>query len=81
MLNVGGNNMEIPLPAEYAGREQVLLDIDDFLSHSPAGAITPRDVIYGYGVEIERSGQDFYVHKAGFTKKSLTALLEKCGFR
>ena len=47
------------------------LDIDDFLYQSPEGPITVRDVIYGYGAEIERSGNDFYAHKTGFTKKSL----------
>jgi hypothetical protein len=39
-----------------------------------------RDVLYGYGIEIERSGQDFYAHKTGFTEKSLSAILKKCGF-
>jgi hypothetical protein len=56
------------------------LDIDDFLYSSPAGPITVRDVIYGYGVEIERSGNDFYAHKTGFTKKSLLAVLKQAGF-
>lgn len=56
------------------------LDIDDFLYHSPAGPITVRDVIYGYGVEIERSGNDFYAHKTGFTRKSLLATLKQAGF-
>jgi hypothetical protein len=56
------------------------LDIDDLLYQSPAGPITVRDVIYGYGVEIERSGSDFFAHKTGFTQKSLGALLRSCGF-
>jgi SAM-dependent methyltransferase len=56
------------------------LDIDDVLYQSPAGPITVRDVFYGYGVEIERSGNDFYAHKTGFTKKSLKAFLEVNGF-
>lgn len=56
------------------------MDIDDVLYQSPAGPITVRDTIYGYGVEIERSGQDFYSHKTGFTRKSLTAMLVRCGF-
>jgi ubiquinone/menaquinone biosynthesis C-methylase UbiE len=57
------------------------LDIDDFLYQSPAGPITVRDVIYGYGVEIERSGNDFFAHKTGFTQKSLTSILTRAGFR
>jgi len=56
------------------------LDIDDFLYQSPAGPITVRDVIYGYGLEIERSGNDFYAHKTGFTAKSLTEVLQQAGF-
>lgn len=56
------------------------MDIDDFLYQSPAGPITVRDVIYGYGVEIERTGNDFFAHKTGFSTKSLTQILNTCGF-
>lgn len=159
VLNVGGNSKEIPLPAQYAGFEHLLLDIDprgspdivcdaralttldggqfdavycshnlehyyrhevpkvlggflhvlkeggfahivvpdiqavmraavergldvaDVLYQSPAGPITVLDVLYGHGVEIERSGQDFFAHKTGFTPKSLVQALQKAGFR
>ncbi|HEX6827768.1 MAG TPA: methyltransferase domain-containing protein [Burkholderiales bacterium] len=47
------------------------MDIEDVLYQSAAGPITVRDVIYGWGVEIERSGCDFFAHKTGFTQKSL----------
>lgn len=56
------------------------LDIDDILYQSPAGPIAVRDVFYGYGVEIERSGQDYFAHKTGFTQKSLKKILYQCGF-
>lgn len=56
------------------------LDINDVLYQSPAGPIMVLDVIYGYSVEIERSGQDFYAHKTGFTQKSLLSALQKAGF-
>ena len=56
------------------------LDIDDVLYTSAAGPITVQDVIYGYGLEIERSGQDFYAHKTGFTPKSLLKALQDAGF-
>ncbi len=56
------------------------LDVDDLLYQSPAGPVTVRNVLYGLGTEIERSGNDFSAHKTGFTKKSLTALLVRCGF-
>ena len=56
------------------------LDIDDVLYTSPSGPIMVLDVLYGYAVQIERSGQDFYAHKTGFTQKSLLAALERAGF-
>jgi hypothetical protein len=56
------------------------IDIDDPLYQSSAGPISARDVIYGYGVEIEDSGQDFFAHKTGFTQKSLQAALNRAGF-
>ena len=57
------------------------LDIDDFLYECPAGPILVRDVIYGYGEEIERSGADFYAHKTGFTPKALSKVLNDAGFQ
>jgi len=56
------------------------LDIDDVLYVSPAGPILVLDVIYGWNVEIERSGKDFYAHKTGFTQKSLVDALQRSGF-
>jgi len=56
------------------------LDIEDVLYESPAGPIAAIDVIYGLGSEIERSGQDFFAHKTGFTRKSLAAALSSAGF-
>ena len=56
------------------------LDIDDKLYQSPAGPITVLDVLYGYSVEIEQSGQDFFAHKTGFTQKSLNSALQKAWF-
>ncbi|HEX9179130.1 MAG TPA: hypothetical protein VF859_01955 [Burkholderiales bacterium] len=52
------------------------LDIEDVLYHSAAGPITVRDVIYGWGAEIERSGSDYYAHKTGFTEQSLRQALQ-----
>jgi SAM-dependent methyltransferase len=56
------------------------MDIEDVLYMSPNGPITVHDVIYGWGVQIERSGVDFYAHKRGFTKRSLTKAIERAGF-
>jgi len=56
------------------------LDIDDILYQSAAGPIMVLDVLYGHSVEIERSGNDFFAHKTGFTHKSLMGILKKSGF-
>jgi hypothetical protein len=57
------------------------LDIGDVLYQSDAGPITVHDVIYGLGREIERSGNDFFAHKTGFTVKSLAGFLAAAGFK
>jgi ubiquinone/menaquinone biosynthesis C-methylase UbiE len=56
------------------------LDIDDVLYQSAAGPIMVLDVLYGYSVQIEQSGQEFYAHRTGFTQKSLLNALGKAGF-
>ena len=56
------------------------LDLDDMVYESPAGPILARDIFWGYGKEIETSGNDYYAHKTGFTSKSLTRFLEDAGF-
>lgn len=56
------------------------LDIDDVVYHSGAGPIMVVDVLYGYSVEIERRGEDFFAHKTGFSKKSMAMALKRAGF-
>lgn len=56
------------------------MDIDDDLYESANGPITVNDVIFGWGREIERTGNDFYAHKTGFTPKSLVLALTRSGF-
>jgi hypothetical protein len=56
------------------------MDLDDTLYVSPAGPITPLDVIYGLAREIEESGQDFFAHKTGFTPASLHRTLQRASF-
>jgi hypothetical protein len=55
------------------------LDITDILGHSQAGPIKVRDVIYGLESQIERSGQDYFAHRTGFSAKSLASALEAAG--
>ncbi len=57
------------------------MDIEDTLYVSAAGPISVRDVLYGFGKQIESSGVDFYAHKTGFTPRSLKAFLDQAGFR
>lgn len=56
------------------------LDIDAEMYVSPAGPISAHDIVYGYGREIEATGQDFYAHKTGFTRQSLLRTLVDSGF-
>lgn len=56
------------------------LDIEDVLYDSAFGPISVLDVLYGHSVQIENSGEDFYAHKTGFTKKSLLTALDQAGF-
>src|ERR1700752_3403920 len=57
------------------------LELDDVLYHAPVGPIMVQDVIYGWGDEIERSGEPFYAHKTGFTLAKLGKCIGKAGFR
>lgn len=57
------------------------LDIDDILYGSDAGPIRVRDVIYGYGPQIEASGVNFYAHRTGFTRKSIAEAVQRAKFR
>lgn len=75
--------IQIRVPDIGAVMQQMVaknLDIDDVLYLSKAGPIMALDVIYGYGLEIEQSGQDFFAHKTGFTQKSLFNALLNAGF-
>lgn len=56
------------------------LDIDDVLYESARGPILVRDVIYGYHVEIEQSGNEYYAHRTGFSAASLSKVAAACGF-
>jgi len=56
-------------------------ELDGILYHTQTGvAITAHDVIYGWGEEIERSEQDFFAHKMGFTPNTLQKALNAAGF-
>jgi tetratricopeptide (TPR) repeat protein len=56
------------------------LDIEQEIYKANVGSITAHDMIYGYGPEIEASGEDFYAHKTGFSRESLQRALRSNGF-
>jgi SAM-dependent methyltransferase len=56
------------------------LDLLDVIYQSPAGPVRVRDVLYGFAPQIERSGQDFYAHKTGFSPKSISLVLRESAF-
>ena len=56
------------------------IDLDGLLYESPAGPITPLDVLYGHGGMMAQSGQDFYAHRTGFSRRTLANLVEASGF-
>ena len=75
---------EIRVPDLRSAMRQVVergMNVEDKLYDSKLGPITVRDVIYGYGKQIEDSGEDFYAHKTGFVAASLEATLTEAGFQ
>lgn len=81
LIATGFVELKVPdMRAVMAAMLQQNLDIDEPLYQSPAGPISTRDVIYGYGAEIEKSGNDFFAHKTGFTAASLQRALNAAGF-
>ena len=54
--------------------------LTDTAYQSPAGPITPLDILYGYRPAIAQ-GNHFMAHKCGFTLKSLTAALQAACFQ
>lgn len=56
------------------------IDLDGLLYESPMGPITPLDVLYGHGGIIAQSGQDYYAHRTGFSRRTLANTVEASGF-
>ncbi|WP_083387323.1 methyltransferase domain-containing protein [Salinicola sp. MIT1003] len=53
--------------------------LTETLYDSPAGPITPLDILYGHRASVEK-GNTFMAHKCGFDKKSLSEALVNAGF-
>jgi SAM-dependent methyltransferase len=56
------------------------IDLDGLLYESAVGPITPLDVLFGHGGIIAQSGQDFYAHRTGFSRRTLANGVEASGF-
>ena len=57
------------------------LDIGDELYRLPeVGPIHVRDVFWGWQVEIQRSGNDFFAHRNGFSPETLESACFAAGF-
>lgn len=56
------------------------IELEQVLYESDAGPITPLDVFFGYGKEVE-TGNPFYAHKTGFTATRLHRVLNDAGFK
>lgn len=54
--------------------------LEDVAYLSPAGPITPLDIVYGHRPSIEK-GNHFMAHKCGFTQKTLRAAFKNAGFK
>lgn len=52
----------------------------DAAYQSPAGPITPLDILYGHGAALA-AGHHYMAHKCGFTLKTLTQSLQSAGFQ
>lgn len=78
----GFAHIRVPdIPAVMRTMLQRGLDLEDELYRSPAGPISTLDVLYGYGAEIESSGNNFYAHKTGFSARNLYQALLEAGFK
>ena len=55
------------------------IDLDGLLYESPMGPITPLDVLFGHGGMIAQSGQDYYAHRTGFSRRTLANVVEASG--
>jgi len=54
--------------------------LTDVSYQSPAGPITPLDILYGHGTALA-AGHHYMAHKCGFTLKTLMTVLRAAGFQ
>lgn len=79
VLKPGGTTL-IALPDLQRVAEAVASDrLEDVLYNSPAGPISPIDIIYGYRPSLS-AGNLYMAHKTGFTAKTIGQHLLSAGF-
>lgn len=78
----GFAHIEVP-DLEYTVRHMLEngKDIMDVFYYAGTIAIKYHDVLFGWQKMIKHQGVDFYAHKTGFSKKSLSGVLRSAGFR
>jgi len=75
-----GGQILLTLPDLQRIAELVAADgLEDEAYSSPAGPISPLDMIYGHTPSLAR-GNHYMAHKTGFTARSLGQLLSEVGF-
>lgn len=81
LRNTGFAEIHVPdMPAVFRTMLEREMDLEDVLYQAAAGPIRVIDVVYGWAPEIERSGNDFFAHKTGFSRESLRRALLSAGF-
>jgi SAM-dependent methyltransferase len=75
-----GGEMLLTLPDLQRIAELIASDgLEDEAYSSPAGPITPLDMIYGHTASLAR-GNEYMAHRTGFTARTLRQLLMEAGF-
>ncbi len=76
-----GGKLVIEVPDVQSVAEAIpRVGLNGILYQSPAGPISPVDVLYGLRSEVGR-GNPYYAHKIGFTKETLEAALTKAQYK
>jgi SAM-dependent methyltransferase len=79
VLKPGGQLVLATPDLQGAARAIASGRLEDTLYKSPAGNITPLDVVYGYGRGIAH-GRTYMAHHSGFSRGSLSRKLGQAGF-
>ena len=75
-----GGEVLLTLPDLQRIAELIANDgLEDEAYSSPAGPITPLDMIYGHTSSLAR-GNEYMAHRTGFTARTLAQLLVEAGF-